>query len=164
MTLYVRQLSEEEQDQLNEIINESRPETLGARARIVLLSSQGYTSTEIASQVGRHPASVRKWILRFNAEGISSLLDAPTPGRKRSYSDEQADKIVEIALTEPRSLGLQFTRWSLHRLTRYLIDIGVVKTISHDTVWRILRAKGIRFQKSRGWSPANITRQVRENR
>lgn len=153
MTLYVRQLSEEEHARLEEMINESAPETLGTRARIVLLSSQGYTSTEIASLVSRHPASVRKWIQRFNVKGIASLLEAPSPGRKRSYTDSQAQKIVEIALTEPRTLGQPFSRWSLHRLTRYLMDAGVVGSISHDTVWRILRARGIRFQKSKGWSP-----------
>ncbi len=153
MTLYVRLLVEEEHARLDKMIAEAGSEALSTRARIVLLSSQGYTSSEIASQVNRHPASVRKWIQRFNAEGISSLLEAPSPGRKRSYTEEQAQKMVEIALTEPRSLGQQFSRWSLHRLTRYLMDMGVVETISHDTVWRILRSKDIRFQKTKGWSP-----------
>ncbi len=152
MTLYVRSLSGEERAQLDKMIAEAKPETLGTRAHIVLLSSQGYSSTEIASLVGRHPASVRKWIHRFNDQGISSLINAPSPGRKRSYTDEQAHKMVEIALTEPRALGQPFSRWSLHRLVRYLTDTGVVETISHDTVWRILRAKGVNFKKGAGWS------------
>ena len=152
MTLYVRSLSEKEHTQLEEMIAEPKPETLGTRAHIVMLSGQGYSSTEIASLVGRHPASVRKWIHRFNKRGISSLINAPSPGRKRSYSDEQAQQMVEIALTEPRALGQPYSRWSLHRLVRYLMETKVVKTISHDTVLRILRAKGIRFQKGEGWS------------
>lgn len=151
MTLYVRPLSDRERQHLDRMIAESRPETLGTRAHIVLLSSQGYKSTEIASLVGRHPASVRKWIHRFNTEGVSSLINAPSPGRKRSYTDEQAQKMIEIALTEPRALGQPFSRWSLHRLVRYLVDTGVVDTISHDTVWRILRSKGIHFHKGEGW-------------
>ena len=152
MTLYVRPISEEERAHLDKIIAESKPETLGARAHIILLSSQGYSSTEITSLVGRHPASVRKWIHRYNEQGISSLINAPSPGRKRSYIEEQAQKMVEIALTEPRALGQPYSRWSLHRLVRYLIETGVVETISHDTVWRILRARGIHFQKGKGWS------------
>lgn len=152
MTLYVRPLSEDERTSLDKMIAESKPETLGTRAHIVLLSSQGYKSTEIASLVSRHPASVRKWIHRFNTEGVSSLINAPSPGRKRSYTEEQAQKMIEIALSEPRSLGQPFSRWSLHRLVRYLIDTGVVETISHDTVWRILRARGIYFKKGEGWS------------
>lgn len=151
MTLFVRPLSEEERSYLDKMIAESKPETLGTHAHIVLLSSQGYKSTEIASLVGRHPASVRKWIRRFNTDGVPSLINAPSPGRKRSYTEEQAQKMVEIALTEPRALGQPFGRWSLHRLVRYLIDTGVVETISHDTVWRILRARGIRFQRGEGW-------------
>jgi transposase len=152
MTLYVRSLTEEERTELDKMIAEPATEAMGTRAHIVLLSSQGYNSTEIASLVGRHPASVRKWIHRFNEQGISSLLNAPSPGRKRSYTPEQAEQMVEIALTEPRALGQPFSRWSLHRLVRYLIEAGVVETISHDTVWRILRARGVHFQKGEGWS------------
>ena len=152
MTLYVRPLSEEERSHLDKMIAESEPETLSTRAHIVLLSSQGYSSTGIASLVGRHPASVRKWVHRFNKQGITSLTNAPSPGRKRSYSTEQAHKMVEIALTEPRALGQPYSRWSLHRLVRYLKETGVVETISHDTVWRILRARGVRFFKGEGWS------------
>lgn len=152
MTLYIRPLSEEERSCLGKMIVKSKPEALGTRAHIILLSSQGYSSAEIAPLVGRHPASVRKWIHRFNVEGISSLTNAPSPGRKRSYSEEQAQKMVEIALTEPRALGQPFSRWSLHRLTRYFMDTGLLETISHDTVWRVLRSEGIHFEKGEGWS------------
>lgn len=152
MTLYVRALSDNERARLDRMIVDSKPETLGARAHIVLLSSQGYKSTEIASLVGRHPASVRKWVRRFNAEGIDCLINAPSPGRKQSYTEDQAQRIIEIALTEPRALGQPFSRWSLHRLVRFLMDTNVVKTISHDTVWRILRARGVHFVKGQGWS------------
>jgi len=152
MTLYVQPISEEERAHLDKIIAESKPETLGARAHIILLSSQGYSSTEIASLVGRHPASVRKWIHRYNEHGISSLTEPGALGRKRCYTDEQAQRMVEIVLTHPRALGQPYSKWSLYRLARYFIKTGVVKAISHDTVWRILRARGIHFQKGKGWS------------
>ena len=152
MTLYISSLPDKDRAHLDKIIAESKPETLGARAHIVSLSSQGYSSTEIAYLVGRHPATVRKWIHRWNEQGISSLTDALPRGRKRSYTDEQAQKMVEIALTHPRALGQRYSKWSLHRLMRYLMETGVVETISHDTVWRILRARGIHFQRGKGWS------------
>jgi hypothetical protein len=60
MTLYVRPLSEQERGQLDVLIAQARPEALVTRAQIVLLSSQGYKSTEISPLVGRHPASVRQ--------------------------------------------------------------------------------------------------------
>ncbi|MFZ5915580.1 MAG: helix-turn-helix domain-containing protein [Chloroflexota bacterium] len=155
MTLYVRPVSEQERSHLNGMIAQASSDSQNTRAHIVLLSSQGYNSSEIASLIGRHPASVRKWIHRFNQEGLTSLTDAPSPGRKRSYGDEQSQRIVEIALTEPRALGQPYRRWSLHRLVRYLTDTNVVDSISHDTVWRILRTKGIHFKKGEGWSRNN---------
>ena len=151
MTLYVRPLSEQERGQLDALIAQARPEALVTRAQIVLLSSQGYKSTEISPLVGRHPASVRKWICRFNDQGISGLTGAPSPGRKPSLTDEQVQQMVDIALTKPGVLGQPYNRWSLHRLVRHLVDTGVVRAISHDTVWRTLRAKGIFFEKGKGW-------------
>lgn len=155
MTIYIRTLTEEERSKLNKLIAKSEQESLTTRAHIVLLSSQGYSSAEIAPLVGRHPASVRKWIHRFNKEGLASITDAPSPGRKRAYTKKQARQIVDIALTEPRALGQPHGRWSLHRLVSYLTDSGVVDTISHDTVWRILRSRGVVFKKGEGWSQNN---------
>ena len=149
MTLYVRPISEEERAYLDEIIAESEPEIPGAHAHIILLSSQGYSSVEIASLVGRHPATVRKWIHRYNEQGSLTPLQR---GRKSICTEEQTQEIIEIALTNPRALGQPHSRWSLHRLVHYLIETGVVKTISHDTVWRIIRARGVHFQRGKGWS------------
>ncbi|MBL7625867.1 IS630 family transposase [Frankia sp. CN6] len=53
------------------------------RAVMVLLSLHGLTSAEIAGLLECHPSTVRRWIGRFDAEGVAGLADRPRPGRPR---------------------------------------------------------------------------------
>jgi len=75
MVLYVKELDGREKKQLQEWM-ECRDAELKHRARIVLLSADGYRVTEIARLTDSHPANLRKWIHRFNrrcARGGPSL-------------------------------------------------------------------------------------------
>jgi transposase-like protein len=48
-----------------------------ARAVMVLLSLQGLAAAQIAVLLDCHPATVRRWISRFNDEGLAGLADRP---------------------------------------------------------------------------------------
>src|SRR5687768_1250960 len=64
------------------------------RARIVLLSAEGTPVREIADAVGSHPINVRKWIQRFNVEGVSGLREhkrGPKKGTRPRF-DEAATR------------------------------------------------------------------------
>jgi len=52
-----------------------------ARAVMVLLSLRGLPAVQIAVLLDCHPATVRRWIGRFNAEGMAGLADRPRCGR-----------------------------------------------------------------------------------
>jgi len=52
-----------------------------ARAVMVLLSLHGLPPAQIAALLGCHPATVRRWISRFNDEGLAGLADRPRSGR-----------------------------------------------------------------------------------
>src|SRR5881392_1783880 len=54
-----------------------------ARAVMVLLSAHGLAPSQIAELLDCHPATVRRWIGRFNAEGLAGLADRPRCGRPR---------------------------------------------------------------------------------
>ena len=51
------------------------------RAVMVLLSAHGLPPAQIAELLDCHPATVRRWIGRFNAEGTAGLADRPRSGR-----------------------------------------------------------------------------------
>jgi len=54
-----------------------------SRAVMVLLSAHGLPPAQIAALLDCHPATVRRWIGRFNAEGVAGLADRPRSGRPR---------------------------------------------------------------------------------
>jgi transposase len=82
------------------------------RAVMVLLSVQGLSPAQIAGLLECHPATVRRWIGRFNAEGLAGLADRPRSGRPRLGGKRLTRRIATL-LERP---GL----WTLPRLWRYL--------------------------------------------
>ena len=82
------------------------------RAVMVLLSLRGLAPSQIAELLDCHPATVRRWIGRFNAEGLAGLADRPRSGRPRLGGRQLARRIAAL-LGRPGP-------WTLPRIRRYL--------------------------------------------
>ena len=143
MALFVRKLEEEEKEELERMIQKVENDVSIQRLMIILLSAQGHKVQEISREVDLHPINVRKWIHRFNTDGLDGLHSGKSPGRPPVFTDAQRQAIVDIASADPRSMELPFNQWSLQRLRKYLIDGAVVDQISVETIRQILRAHGI---------------------
>jgi transposase len=138
MALYVRNLTEAEERQLRVWSSGDDP-IMKHRAEIILLSNQGYRIPEIGALVRSHPANLRKWIHRFNRQSCEGLRTAHIAGSRLRFSPQQRIQIVQLAQTRPRELGLNFTRWTLHRLAQQAARRGIVERISHECVRQILK-------------------------
>jgi len=57
--------------------------TPGSWPSSMVPSAEGYPATTIAEPLGYDPSTVRRWIQRFNHEGIAGLSDRPRSGRPR---------------------------------------------------------------------------------
>jgi transposase len=62
------------------------PVALAKRARAMLLLADGHTFAATARQVELRERHIRKWVLRFVAQGIEGLHDKKRPGRKPVFS------------------------------------------------------------------------------
>ena len=82
------------------------------RAVMVLLSAHGLPPAQIAELLDCHPATVRRWISRFNAEGMAGLADRPRSGRPRLGGRRLTGRIAAL-LARPGP-------WTLPRIWRYL--------------------------------------------
>ena len=83
-----------------------------ARAVMVLLSLQGLSPAQIAGLLECHPATVRRWLGRFSAEGLAGLADRPRSGRPPLGGRRLARRIAAL-LERPGP-------WTLGRVWRYL--------------------------------------------
>lgn len=140
MALYVQSLSEDDVKQIEALICEPEDDLPVNRLLIILLSAEGKSVPEISQTVNLHPINVRKWIHRYTANSVDGLRSGKSPGRPPLFTMNQRRQISKIAETSPRSLGLNFSRWSLQRLRRYLIEQGVVDRISIETIRQIIQS------------------------
>ena len=146
MALFARTLTTDEARQLEELQKRHPNSELGRRARIVLLSAARRGVHEVSLMVDMHPINVRKWIHRFNQYGVRGLYPRRSPGRPRLFDERQREAIVRLASTDPSTLGLGFSEWSLHRLKTQLIAEGVLQQISAETIRQELIRSGLAFE------------------
>jgi transposase len=104
------------------------------RARIVLMSAQGYANREIARKLEISPNSVSTWRRRFIQEGLVGLQERPGRGRQRTYESEMVETIINTTLTTTPKAA---THWSTRSLAKQL-------KISHSTVQRVWAAHKIK--------------------
>ncbi len=141
MALYTRKLKQHERRTLETHLDAPEEDLPAHRLQIIMLSADGKRVPEISEEVHLHPINVRKWIHRFNRYGLEGLRSGKSPGRPPVFSDEQRNRIVAIANTNPRLLGLHYSRWSLQRLRRYLIEQDIVDHISVETIRQIVQSQ-----------------------
>jgi len=154
MALYVKALTPEEQRQLEIMERTAGEPEISKRASIVLRSARKQRVHEISAEVNLHPINVRKWIHRFNRQGIAGLYPRRSPGRPRLFTDKQRQAITELATSDPKSLGLEFSAWSLQRLRLQLIRRGILEEISAETIRQELLKSGLVFQGRRWVVPS----------
>jgi DDE superfamily endonuclease/Homeodomain-like domain len=82
------------------------------RAVMVLLSLHGLPPSQIAELLDCQPATVRRWISRFNDEGAAGLADRPRSGRPRLGGQRLTSRIAAL-LSRPGP-------WTLPRIRQYL--------------------------------------------
>jgi transposase len=82
------------------------------RIMMVVLSAAGMSASEIADLLHYDPKTVRAWITRHQAEGLTGLPDRPRTGRPRKGSPRLGQRIHTLLLT-PKA-------WTTARIWRTL--------------------------------------------
>jgi transposase len=109
-------------------------QALALRCRIVLAAAEGRASKEIAAELGCNHNTVGRWRGRFARRRLDGLHDEPRPGKPRSISDEQVERVIVKTLEEqPKDA----THWS----TR---SMAAATGMSQSAVSRIWRAFGLK--------------------
>lgn len=139
----VRDLNEAELSKLDRLYRTTKSPRLRERAQMILLSAeQSMLAHEIASIVRRGEETVRRWIKRFNAEGLEGLSDAPRPGADSKVTDAYRERLLHVVRRRPRSLDQPYSLWTLRRLADFMAEETSIR-LSHETVRRVLKRGGI---------------------
>jgi transposase len=107
------------------------------RARILLLVDAGHTNSAVAQQLDTSRVRVNRVCKRFFEEGLEAAVhDRPRPGAAPKLDSEQEACLTALACsTGPEGRS----RWTLRLLADKLVELGVVDTISHETVRQTLK-------------------------
>lgn len=149
--LRVRVLSEHEQRVIEKLSRAPSVEArLVQRASIIRLSHQGRTVQEIARQLDLDEDVPRKWISRFNEQGIAGLRDAPRSGAPSRYTPEHKALVIQTVRTRPRDLGLSFGSWTFDRLAAYLHDQRGLQ-MKRTRIIELVQQEGLRWHQQEHW-------------
>ncbi|AEH08861.1 hypothetical protein FsymDg_1390 [Candidatus Protofrankia datiscae] len=133
------------------------------RARIITASWAGQRTIQIATELECHPKTVRRWLHRFNTDGLDGLADRPIPGRPRRLSQTERSQIIALARSIPpgrpeRTPGGALVaadtdgcaQWTLDTLAETARVQGIA--VGRSQVRRILRAERVRWRRTRSWA------------
>lgn len=142
-------LSEKEQEELTQIIRRHRSEQqVVLRARIVLAAAQGHSNAHIARELKINVDTARLWRDRWvGLQGIDletmgvgeRLQDAPRPGAKPTFSEEQRCQIAALACETPQQSERPISQWTGREIADELKARGIVTQISPRHAARLLK-------------------------
>jgi len=116
------------------------------RARIVLMSADGFGTNAIMAATGTAKTTVWRWQERFMAEGVDGLLrDRTRPPGKPPVPDERAAKVVAMTLKPPPH---EATHWTARAMAK---TVG----LAVSTVQGIWKAHGLAPHRWRSFKLSN---------
>jgi transposase len=103
------------------------------RARVVLRAAEGHANQRIAAELGVALMTVKLWRRRYAESGLDGLVDAPRPGHPPTWTREDRDRAMTLAMGPPPE-GL--THWSVREVAKWT-------GMSPSTVHRLFRERGL---------------------
>ena len=146
MKKYVVDLTEDEREYLYGLISAgSAPARMLNRARILLKADVGEHSEgeplidrQIAPMLETSTATVQRVRERFCRQGLDAALERSAPDRvyERSFDGRAEARLIALACSQaPEGRD----RWSMRLLAEEAVEMGIVESVSHETVRKTLK-------------------------
>src|SRR5271165_1312885 len=135
---YIVDLTNEERDDLLTLISRGKPSARKVtRARILLKADEGFIDRDIAAALNTSTATVEQIRQRFVEGGLDKALnERPRPGQKYKLDGTASAYVIATACSMPPE-GHQ--RWTLRLLADKVVELGLAKSVSHETIRALLK-------------------------
>lgn len=111
------------------------------RAEALILYGMGLQPLEIAVSQGVHPNTVYKDLHAFGQLGVEATRQLQRSGAPSRITASQITKMVQLAEQSPQEVGLPYGRWSLRKLSVYLVKQHIVKSIGRERLRQLLKKR-----------------------
>jgi transposase len=125
------------------------------RAEALLLYGMGVKPLEIAMDQGVHPNTVYIDLHAFEQLGVEAIQQLQKSGAPSRITASQITQMVQLAEQSPQAVGLPYGRWSLRKLSVYLVKQHILKSIGCERLRQLLKK---RFLLSTGATQATQPR------
>jgi len=140
---YIVRLSEEECNVLKTVLKKLKGSSEKVRRAQVLLAADAdgpnWTDKKISEAYSCRTKTVENIRQRLLSEGFDIALHGKkreSPPRKKSLDGEQEAKVIALRLGKPPE---GFANWSLRLLANQVVELGIVDSVSHETLRRTLK-------------------------
>jgi hypothetical protein len=140
---YIVRLSDEERELLKEVVKKLKGSSQKVRRAQILLKADaggpGWTDARIAEAFSCRVQTVENLRRRLVTEGFEVALHGKprsTAPREKVLDGKQEAKVIALRLGKPPK---GFANWSLRLLADHLVELGIVDSISHETVRQTLK-------------------------
>lgn len=107
------------------------------RSRILLMSNDGKTDTQIIEALNVARNTIRTVRYRYVHDGLETAInEQQRPGAPNKFTGRDKAKITAIACSQPPDGR---NRWTLRLIADTMVELNMVDDISHQTVKRVLK-------------------------
>ena len=130
---YAVRLTPDEREQLSRLIRSGKSSArIVARARILLKVDEGWNAPQVAAALDVSKGTVYRAKRRYVEEGLAGVIqDRVQANRYRKLDDRGEAHLIALACS-PAPDG--HDRWTLHLLADKVVELGVVESLSYETV------------------------------
>lgn len=139
-------LSEQQRDELELIVRKRKSsQSMVLRARIIMAGADGKSLLGTAKELKCNRETVTRWRKYWVERSdeltvLERLKEAPRPGAKPKFTEEQICLIVAMSCDKPDDHGYPLSHWSENSLAMAAQDKGIVPSISQRQVGRFLKS------------------------
>ena len=149
---YVVRLSQDERDQLNQVIKKLDGSSQKVRRAQILLKADAHgpnwTDAKIAGAFSCRTKTIENIRQRLVIDGFEQTLNGKkreNPPVEKLLNGEQEAQVIAMRLGPPPK---GYANWTLRLLANKVVELGIVDSISYETVRRTLKKRHDQAQDS----------------